>query len=135
MRVGAGGGQIDLMNGAVHIALQNAATVGPLVKAGKLKALAVTSERRLSVLPDVPTMKEAGFEGIGTNAWQILVAPLGTCTDDPISRIFPASMRIVWLGLSSPVSGSMTFPADIAITWPCAEVANNRTQRRHTKSR
>ncbi len=78
LRAGAGGGQIDLMNGAVHVALQNAATVVPLVKAGKLKALAVTSERRLSVLPDVPTMKEAGFEGIGTNAWQIMVAPRGT---------------------------------------------------------
>jgi tripartite-type tricarboxylate transporter receptor subunit TctC len=78
LRAGAGGGQIDLMNGAVHIALQNAATVVPLVKAGKLKALAVTSERRLPVLPDVPTMREAGFEGIGTNAWQILVAPRGT---------------------------------------------------------
>jgi tripartite-type tricarboxylate transporter receptor subunit TctC len=78
LRAGAGGGQIDLMNGAVHVALQNAATVVPLVKAGKLKALAVTSERRLSVLPDVPTMKESGFDGIGTNAWQILVAPRGT---------------------------------------------------------
>jgi tripartite-type tricarboxylate transporter receptor subunit TctC len=78
LRAGAGGGQIDLMNGAVHVALQNAATVVPLVKAGKLKALAVTSERRLPVLPDVPTMKEAGFDGIGTNAWQILVAPRGT---------------------------------------------------------
>jgi tripartite-type tricarboxylate transporter receptor subunit TctC len=66
------------MNGAVHIALQNAATVTPLVKGGKLKALAVTSAQRLPVLPDVPTMKEAGFEGIGTNAWQILVAPRGT---------------------------------------------------------
>jgi tripartite-type tricarboxylate transporter receptor subunit TctC len=78
LRAGAGGGQIDLMNGAVHIALQNAATVTPLVKGGKLKALAVTSAQRLPVLPDVPTMKEAGFEGIGTNAWQILVAPRGT---------------------------------------------------------
>lgn len=75
LRAGAGGGQIDLINGAVHIALQNAATVTPLVKAGKLKALAVTSEKRMAVLPDVPTMKEAGFEGIGTNAWQALFAP------------------------------------------------------------
>jgi tripartite-type tricarboxylate transporter receptor subunit TctC len=81
LRAGAGGGQIDLINGAVHIALQNAATVTPLVKSGKLKALAVTSERRLPVLPDVPTMKEAGFEGIGTNAWQIMVAPRGTPKD------------------------------------------------------
>jgi len=78
LRAGAGGGQIDLMNGAVHVAMQNAATVTPLVKAGKLKALAVTSEKRLSVLPDVPTMTEAGFAGIGTNAWQGLFAPRAT---------------------------------------------------------
>lgn len=75
LRAGAGGGQIDLMNGAVQVALQNAATVTPLVKAGKLKALAVTSEQRLPALPDVPTLKEAGFEGIGTNAWNAMFAP------------------------------------------------------------
>lgn len=75
LRAGAGGGQIDLINGAVHVAMQNAATVTPLVKAGKLKALAVTSAQRMAILPDVPTMKEAGFEGIGTNAWQALFAP------------------------------------------------------------
>ena len=75
LRAGAGGGQIDLMNGAVQIALQNAATVTPLVKAGKLKALAVTSEQRLPALPDVPTLKEAGFDGIGTNAWNAMFAP------------------------------------------------------------
>jgi tripartite-type tricarboxylate transporter receptor subunit TctC len=75
LRAGAGGGQIDLMNGAVQIALQNAATVTPLVKAGKLKALAVTSEQRLPALPDVPTLTEAGFDGIGTNAWNAMFAP------------------------------------------------------------
>jgi tripartite-type tricarboxylate transporter receptor subunit TctC len=74
LRAGAGGGQIDLLNGSVQIAMQNAATVTPLVKAGKLKAPAVTSARRLAILPDVPTMKEAGFEGIGTNAWQAMFA-------------------------------------------------------------
>jgi tripartite-type tricarboxylate transporter receptor subunit TctC len=75
LRAGAGGGQIDLLNGAVQVALQNAATVTPLVKAGKLKALAVTSEQRLPILPDVPTFKEAGFEGLGTNAWNAMFAP------------------------------------------------------------
>ena len=74
LRAGAGGGQIDMLNGAVQVALQNAATVTPLVKSGKLKALAVTSEKRLAILPDVPTMREAGFDGIGTNAWQALMA-------------------------------------------------------------
>jgi tripartite-type tricarboxylate transporter receptor subunit TctC len=74
LRAGAGGGQLDMLNGTVQIALQNAATVTPLVKSGKLKALAVTSEKRLAILPDVPTMKEAGFDGIGTNAWQAMFA-------------------------------------------------------------
>jgi tripartite-type tricarboxylate transporter receptor subunit TctC len=37
--------------------------------------LAVTSEQRLPALPDVPTLKEAGFEGIGTNAWNAMFAP------------------------------------------------------------
>jgi tripartite-type tricarboxylate transporter receptor subunit TctC len=81
LRAGAGGGQLDMLNGTVQVAMQNAATVVPLVKAGKLKALAVTSDKRLAVLPDVPTMKEAGFEGIGTNAWQALLAPRGTPKD------------------------------------------------------
>jgi len=78
LRAGAGGGQLDMLNGTVQIALQNAATVVPLVKSGKLKGLAVTSDKRLAVLPDVPTMRESGFDGIGTNAWQALFAPRGT---------------------------------------------------------
>ena len=76
--VGATPGTIGVFDGEVHIGLQNAATVIPLVKGGKLKALAVTSEKRLAELPDVPTMKEAGFGDIGTNAWQAMYAPAGT---------------------------------------------------------
>jgi len=81
LKAGAGGGQIDLMNGDVHVALQNAATVTPIVQSGKLKALAVTSATRLAELPDVPTMREAGFGDIGTNAWQALYAPADTPND------------------------------------------------------
>jgi tripartite-type tricarboxylate transporter receptor subunit TctC len=81
LKAGAGGGQIDLMNGDVHVALQNAATVTPIVQSGKLKALAVTSATRLAELPDVPTMQEAGFGDIGTNAWQALYAPADTPND------------------------------------------------------
>ncbi|MBN8937815.1 MAG: tripartite tricarboxylate transporter substrate binding protein, partial [Rhizobiales bacterium] len=81
LRAGAGGGQIDMINGQIHVSMTNAATVLPLVKAGKIKALAVTSEKRLAAYPDTPTMKEAGFEGIGTNAWQAAYAPAGTPKD------------------------------------------------------
>ena len=70
LRAGAGGGQIDLINGAVHIAMQNAATVDAAGQGRQAQGAGGHERQRLAVLPDVPTMKEAGFEGIGTNAWQ-----------------------------------------------------------------
>jgi tripartite-type tricarboxylate transporter receptor subunit TctC len=48
------------------------------LKAGRLKPLAVTGKRRLSVLPDVPTMEEAGIAGYESVGWFGLVAPAGT---------------------------------------------------------
>jgi len=92
LKAGAGGGQIDLMNGDVHVALQNAATVTPIVQSGKLKALAVTSAKRLGELPDVPTMQEAGFGDIGTNAWQALYAPADT-PNDVLEKVHRSVMK------------------------------------------
>ena len=77
-RAGAGTSQNDLITGEVHVALLNAATVLPLVQGGQIRAFAVTARERLPALPDVPTMAEAGFPDIGTNAWQALSAPAGT---------------------------------------------------------
>jgi tripartite-type tricarboxylate transporter receptor subunit TctC len=48
------------------------------VRAGKLKAIATTAPARLAELPDVATMAEQGYPGIGTNAWQGLFAPAAT---------------------------------------------------------
>ena len=48
------------------------------VKAGRLKAYAVTSKQRVAYLPNVPTMAEAGFPGIGSDSWHGLFAPAGT---------------------------------------------------------
>jgi tripartite-type tricarboxylate transporter receptor subunit TctC len=92
LKAGAGGGQIDLMNGDVHVALQNAATVTPIVQSGKLKALAVTSATRLAELPEVPTMQEAGFGDIGTNAWQALYAPADT-PNDVLEKVHRSVMK------------------------------------------
>jgi tripartite-type tricarboxylate transporter receptor subunit TctC len=50
----------------------------PHVRAGKVKALATTAPQRLPELPNVPTMAELGYAGIGTNAWQGLFAPAAT---------------------------------------------------------
>ncbi len=65
------GGQIQLMFGDFLVTL-------PQVKAGKIKALAVTSAQRHPLLPDVPTVAESGYPGFEALSWQGLFAPAGT---------------------------------------------------------
>jgi tripartite-type tricarboxylate transporter receptor subunit TctC len=50
----------------------------PFIKAGSVRALAVASAIRSPLLPDVPTMKESGVDGIDTTAWYGILAPVGT---------------------------------------------------------
>lgn len=71
----------DMATGDVQVALINVATAGPLIKAGTLKALALVAEARLPAYPDVPTMAEAGYPGIGTTLWAGLFAPAATPQD------------------------------------------------------
>jgi tripartite-type tricarboxylate transporter receptor subunit TctC len=59
----------------------NINTATPLVKSGKLRALAITSAKRSEVLPDVPTLTEAGIKGVDVYSWQAIVGPKGLPTD------------------------------------------------------
>jgi tripartite-type tricarboxylate transporter receptor subunit TctC len=68
----------DLLGGHVQIMFDNLPTALPLVKGGKLKAFAVTSAVRTPLLPDVPTLAEAGVKGFDATAWFGFVAPAGT---------------------------------------------------------
>lgn len=77
-RSGAASAQVDLINGAIHVAMMNAATYTPLVKGGRLKALAVTGDKRTAELPDVPTLKEQGFSDFGVGTWSGLFVAAGT---------------------------------------------------------
>ncbi len=75
-----GAGQVlpALIANEVQITFLNLSSSLPLVRAGKIRAIATTTDARLPELPNVATMAEQGFPGIGTNAWQGLFAPAGT---------------------------------------------------------
>jgi tripartite-type tricarboxylate transporter receptor subunit TctC len=67
----------DLLGGQVDASFQNINAVVPHIKSGKLKALAVTGDKRSPVLPEVPTMSEAGVKNVEVYSWQAVVAPKG----------------------------------------------------------
>ena len=67
-----------LLRGDVQMAVLPAASVAPLAAEGKLKLLAVTSPKRSKLLPDLPTLGEAGIAGVEADAWVGLIAPAGT---------------------------------------------------------
>lgn len=74
---GSGLSMIDLMGGRVHLAITNTLTATPLVRSGKLKALAITSPQRAQAMPDVPTVAET-VPGYDLRSWYGLLAPNGT---------------------------------------------------------
>jgi tripartite-type tricarboxylate transporter receptor subunit TctC len=77
-KTGAAGMLNDLVVGDAQVAELNAATSAAMIKAGKLLPIAVVAEQRLKDYPDVPTLAEAGFPGVGTLHWQSMLAPAAT---------------------------------------------------------
>jgi len=71
----------DLVAGHADVSFQNLGAISEQVKAGKLKALAVTGEARAAALPGVPTMAEAGVPNLEVYSWQAVAAPRGLPTD------------------------------------------------------
>jgi tripartite-type tricarboxylate transporter receptor subunit TctC len=69
--------QTDVMGGQVDASFQNINAVAQYIKGGKMRALAITSPKRSPVLPDVPTLAEAGVSGVEVASWQAIVAPKG----------------------------------------------------------
>ena len=68
----------DLIGGSIDMTVMQVGTCIPLVRQGKVRALAVTSARRAPQLPDVPTLAESGMPGFDTSNWNGLMAPAGT---------------------------------------------------------
>jgi tripartite-type tricarboxylate transporter receptor subunit TctC len=66
------------LGGEVSMMFSNVADIGSQIRAGKVRPLAVTSQKRASSLPDVPTMAEAGLPDFEITSWFGLLAPAGT---------------------------------------------------------
>jgi tripartite-type tricarboxylate transporter receptor subunit TctC len=100
-----GGGELlqDLIGGRIDYWLEGALIQLPHVKAGRLRALAVTSPERLAFLPDVPTLREAGLTDFEFQGWTGLVAPRGTprAVIDQVNaamrKVLTSAEAIAWL--------------------------------------
>jgi len=93
-KAGATGVINDMLNGSTQIAFLNVASTAPQIKAGTLRALALIDHARLGDFPDLPTMQELGFPGVGTIAWQGLFAPGGT-PKQVLQAIFAAAIAAI----------------------------------------
>ncbi len=78
---GAAAAITDLMGGTIQVMFTTVASAAPLVKAGKLRAIAVTSSERNPAFPDLPTVAEAGVPGYAAESWYGLFAPAKTPAD------------------------------------------------------
>lgn len=75
---GAGPVLTDLMGGHIQLSFNSVVPMLPHVKSGKLRALAATGATRISLLPDLPTVAEAGIPGYEAATWSAMAAPAGT---------------------------------------------------------
>lgn len=85
----------DLMSGQVDVMFDNAPSVMPHIKGGKLKAIAVTTTRRSPALPNVPTIAEAGLPAFEASSWFGVLAPAGTPREivDKLSQAIVRSLQ------------------------------------------
>ncbi|HEX2654038.1 MAG TPA: tripartite tricarboxylate transporter substrate binding protein [Xanthobacteraceae bacterium] len=75
---GSAGARNDVIGGQVHMMLDAITTMAPNIKAGQVRALGTTGSKRSSVLPDVPTISEAGVKDYDATIWLGIMAPKGT---------------------------------------------------------
>ena len=78
---GGSAAHLDLISGTANVSFQNLGSITNHVRAGKMKLLAITSDKRDPTFPNVPTMAEAGVPGLEVYSWQAFVAPKGVPRD------------------------------------------------------
>ena len=91
---GSGPALVDVMAGQVHMIFDSVPAVLPHVKSGRLRAVAVTSAKRFSLLPDIPTVSEGGLPGFDMNTWWGLVAPAAV-NKDIVARLYAETVKLL----------------------------------------
>jgi tripartite-type tricarboxylate transporter receptor subunit TctC len=130
----------DLVAGQIDLMIEPSSNFRTLVRAGSIKAFAVTSAMRSATAPDIPTVAEAGLPGFRTSLWYGLWAPKGTpravigrlnaavveALVDPAvqQRLIELGLEIVPRGQQTPEALSALQRADIAKWWPIIKAAN-----------
>lgn len=121
-----------LSTGDVQLSFLNSATAESIITAGYVRPIAAVAPTRLADHPDVPTMAEAGFPGIGTIQWQALFAPAGTPTE-VVETLHRASLQALAteqtrkaFAAGGILATASTSPADAAV-WMHEEIAHWRT--------
>lgn len=91
---GSGQSIVDLVAGHVHLDFDSVPPVINHVKSGRLRAIAVTSEKRFSLLPDIPSISEGGVPGFDMSTWWGLVAP-GGVSKDVIAKLHSETAKLL----------------------------------------
>lgn len=91
---GSGPLATDLLGGQIAMSFDTATPVLPHIKAGKLRPLAVTTAKRSSALPDVPTLDEAGLKGFNIGTWFGVLAPTGT-PKEVVARLNTEMVKVI----------------------------------------
>jgi tripartite-type tricarboxylate transporter receptor subunit TctC len=84
----------DIVGGHVQMMFGDFATALPLVKAGKLRALGVSTEQRVGHAPEIPPLAEVGLKGFDASSWQMIIAP-GKISPDILNRLNTEMRAIV----------------------------------------
>ena len=111
---GAGEMVKGIVSGEVHVTLLSTPITLPQIKAGTVHPIAAVTEKRLAALPDVPTLAEAGFPGVGTGNWSALFAPAATPPDiiKVLHRAFTDAVNDNFVREAAAKTGTDTFPAN-----------------------
>jgi len=91
---GSGPAMQDLLSGQVKVSFAGIPNVMPHVKAGKLRALAVSTPKRATDLPDVPTVAEAGVPGYDATLWLAVLAPAGT-PSEIVQKLYTETAKVL----------------------------------------